>query len=149
MWPRVSRDEAPAGSRGISAFTRVLDAPWGGPQVRAVLVALPANIAHDLAALVLEHVRTFRALQGGLGILIAERRGLLVINLGGAGVLRPAASALRKVAHALERAGMVLRRRFLEQRARRDIVLWPAGAVRHQQPELKLRLRIRLSGARQ
>src|SRR5262245_15205614 len=97
---------------------------------------LEAEVGHDLSALVLDDDRAFRALEGGLGLFIAEGRGLLVIRLGGARILRPAASALRKCAHPLERAGMILRRCLLEQGARGDVVLRAADTVRHHQSEL-------------
>jgi len=45
---------------------------------------LEAKGGHDVAALVFDRVGTLGALEGGLGIFIAERRGFLVIRLGGA-----------------------------------------------------------------
>ena len=42
---------------------------------------LEAEIANKLAALVLDLVRTFHALEGGLGVFVAECSGFLVIGL--------------------------------------------------------------------
>ena len=53
---------------------------------------LEAKIGHDVSAFVFHHIRTFNALESGLGIFIAERRGSRVIGFGCAFVLRPAAS---------------------------------------------------------
>jgi hypothetical protein len=45
---------------------------------------LEAKIAHEVSAFVLDHVGTLQALQSSLGIVVTERRGLLVIRFGGA-----------------------------------------------------------------
>ena len=45
--------------------------------------ALKTKIGHDVSALVLDYIGATRALQRLLGFFIAERRGLLVIRLGG------------------------------------------------------------------
>src|SRR5579871_81222 len=98
----------------------------------------------DLAALVAQHIRTFQSLERGFGILVAERGGFLVIGLGGVLVLRATTAGLRKRAHPLERRGMSLRRRLLEQAARRDVIFWTADAVGHHGAELVLRFGIGL-----
>ena len=50
----------------------------GRPSLR-----LEAKVGHEVSALIFDHVATFRTLQSGLGVLIAERRGSLVIGFGG------------------------------------------------------------------
>src|ERR1700676_352199 len=45
---------------------------------------LEAKAGHEVSAFILDHVGTFRALESGLGIFVAERRGFLVIRLGSA-----------------------------------------------------------------
>ena len=102
---------------------------------------LEAEIANKLTALVLDHVRTFHALEGGLGVFVAECSGFLVIGFGGAGVLRPTAAGSRKFAHPLQCTGMTLRSGFFKQGARGNIILLSADAVGNQQAELILRLR--------
>src|SRR5262249_2152179 len=89
---------------------------------RFVVCSLETKIRDALSALVRHHVRAFRPLEGGLGGVIAERRSLFVVGLGGTRILWPTAAALCEGAHALQRAGMVLCRRLLEQRAGRSIV---------------------------
>src|SRR3977135_3250197 len=76
---------------------------------------LKAQIGYKLSALVLDCDRTIRALERGLGVFVAERRGLLVIGFGCARILRSAAPALGKGAHPLQCRGMTLRRRLFEQ----------------------------------
>src|SRR5262245_23508196 len=87
--------------------------------------ALKAKIGHDVAALVLDGPAALGALERVLGIVIAERCRSLVVGLGGGRVLWPAAPVLRKFAHSLQGAGMVLRGGLLEQGARCEIVLRP------------------------
>src|SRR5215467_122939 len=69
---------------------------------------LPAEIGDELALLVADLDRAIGALECGLGVLVAERCGALVVALGGGRVLRAPAPALRELAHPLERAGMIL-----------------------------------------
>lgn len=65
--------------------------------------ALEAQRGHRIAALVLDQEdRAFQPLERGLGLLVAERRGPLVIGLRGAGILRAAAATFRKRAYPLE-----------------------------------------------
>src|SRR5262249_27287156 len=104
-------------------------------------VTLETQIAHHIPALVLEHIGALQPLERGLGILVAECGGPFVIGFGGGLVLRAAAPDRRERAHALERAGVVLRGGLLEQRTRRGLVLRPAGPVGGHQAELILRLR--------
>ena len=54
---------------------------------------LKAKPRDDVAALVLDHRGAFQARERFLGVFVAERRGLLVIALGGFGALRAAAAA--------------------------------------------------------
>src|SRR5262245_5269683 len=91
---------------------------------------LKAKVGDEFSALVLDGVRTSRALKRFLGLLIAERGGLLVIRLGCARILRTAPPALRKCTHPLERARVILCGRPFEQPPRRDIVPRSAGALR-------------------
>src|SRR5581483_7673432 len=79
---------------------------------------LEAQGGDELALLVLDRVGTTQSLQRLLGVLVAERSRALVIGLRGVLILGTAAPLLREGAHPLKRAGMVLRRRLLEQRAR-------------------------------
>src|SRR5262249_16817494 len=123
-------------SEAISAFSRPRRDPWV-----ATYALLEAEIGHDVSAFIFDHVGTLRALERRLGVFIAERRGFLVIGFGGACILRPAAPALCKCAHALQGARMILRRRLFEQRARRDVILRSADALRDHQAELILRFR--------
>src|SRR5215813_1756328 len=58
------------------------------------------QIAHHVAALVLEHVRTLDAFERRLGLLVAQPSGLFVKSLGGGLVLRATAAARRELAHA-------------------------------------------------
>src|SRR6266478_817588 len=46
--------------------------------------ALPAKVGHELSTFILDHNGAFRALESGLGVFIAERRGFLVVRFGGA-----------------------------------------------------------------
>ena len=62
---------------------------------------LEANVAYDVSAFVLDHIGTFRALKGGLGVFVTERRGFFIIRLGGVCILRSTSSTLRKSAHSL------------------------------------------------
>src|SRR5262245_24721671 len=102
-------------------------------------------MGHDVSALVLEHDRTFSALERYIGLFISERCSFLLIGFGGACILRPAAPTLRKSAHPLQRSGVVLRGGLFEQRPRGNIVLGPADALRNHLSELILRLcRVRL-----
>src|SRR4051812_42851957 len=101
-----------------------------------------AQRGDELALLVLDRIGAAQPLQSLLGILVAERCGALVIGFRGVLVLGPAAAFLGEGAHPLQRTGMVLRRRLLEQRARRDVVPGAAGAFGEQQAELVLRLGI-------
>src|SRR5262245_66534787 len=102
-------------------------------------------MGYDVSALVLQHDRTFRALERGFGFFISEPRGLLVIDFGGACILRPAAPALCKRAHPLQCSGVILRGCLFEQRPRGTIVLSTAAALRNHPSEPILRLgRIRL-----
>src|SRR5215510_4913791 len=94
-------------------------------QCGAIGAKLEAQIADEISPLVADHPGTFQAFQGGLGLLVAEGCGLLVIDLGGGGILRSAAPALGKGAHALERPGVTLRGGLVEQRPRRRVVLRP------------------------
>src|ERR1700751_1207519 len=96
----------------------------------------PLKTSHDVAALILKYPRTFSALERGLGLFIAERSRAFVVSLGGARILWSPAPALRKRAHALQCAGMVLRGGLLEQAACGDIVLRAADAVCQHQSEL-------------
>src|SRR5262249_3798281 len=70
---------------------------------------LEAEVGHDVSAFIFDHVGTLRALERRLGVFIAERGGFLVIGFGGACILRSAAPALCKRAHALQGPGMILR----------------------------------------
>src|SRR5450755_1222852 len=74
--------------------------------------ALETKIADEISALVLDRVRAFHTLERLLGVFIAECRGPFVIGLGGAGILRSAASLLGERAHPLHCAGMILRGSF-------------------------------------
>src|SRR5258708_39953014 len=98
-----------------------------------------AKIGDKISALVLDHIRTFQVLQRLLGVFIAECRGALVIGFRGSAILWATAAFLRERTHAFERTGMILRRRLLEQAARRRVVLGPADAVGQHQTELILR----------
>src|SRR5262245_28609781 len=86
-------------------------------------ILLKAKVGDEFSVLVADRDRTAGAFERGLGLLVAKRGGLFVIGFGGVGILRPAAPALRKGAHPLQRAGVRLRRRPLKQRPRADIVL--------------------------
>src|SRR5262249_21694563 len=114
---------------------------YSGVECRLSKSALEAEIGHDVSAFIFDHVGTLRALERRLGVFIAERRGFLVIGFGGARILRSAAPALCKRAHALQGARMILRRRLFEQRARRNVILRSADALRDHQAELILRFR--------
>src|SRR6202000_2768397 len=107
------------------------------------------EICDDAAALVLDHIGAAHAFQRLFGGFIAERRGPLVIALGGVLVLRAAAPGLAKLAHLLERGGMVWRRCLLEQRAGASVVFFAAGALGEHHAELVLRFGVGLGGSRQ
>src|SRR5450756_3136082 len=97
--------------------------------MRTVVAALKTKIGDKISALVLDRVGTFDPLQRLLGVFVATRCGLFVIGLGGGGILRPAAAFLRERTHPLQRAGVILHGRLLEQDARTGIVLGPAGPL--------------------
>ena len=108
-----------------------------------------AQIRHHVAALVLDRVGTAEPLERFLRILIAKGGGPLIVGFGGVGILWSTASFLRECAHPLQRTGMILRRRLLEQRAGRSVVPGPAIAFGQHHAELVLRLGIGLGGLRQ
>src|SRR5207302_8175547 len=99
------------------------------PKRRSLRRRSEAQRGDELALLVLDRIGTAQALQRLLGVVVAECGGALVIGLRGVLVLRPAVAYLREGAHSLQRAGVVLRRRLLEQQACRDVVPCPAGAI--------------------
>src|SRR5215831_9661558 len=115
-------------------------------EARLFRYVLKAEIGDEIAALVLDREGTLDPLERRLGVLIAERRGPLVIGFGGILLLRTAAALDCEGPHPLERAGMILRGRLLKQRPRTDVVLLAAGAFRHHHAELVLRFRIGLGG---
>src|SRR5262245_21792682 len=125
-----SRSRERLGTRGIEGLCP--------PNVESKS-ALEAKRRYDVSAFIFDHVGTLRALERRLGVFVAQRGGLLVIGFGGAGILRSAAPTLCKRAHALQCAGMILRRRLFEQRPRRNVVLRSADALRNHQAELILR----------
>src|SRR5581483_9214081 len=98
------------GSRLRSAGTTPLLNPW---QRRKT-----SEAADDFSGLVFDPPSAIELLEDLPGVLVSECRGALVIALGGCGVPRAAAPVLRERSHPFQRAGMVLRRRLLEQRAR-------------------------------
>src|SRR5258708_16422460 len=81
-------------------------------------LCLEAEIGDKIPALVLDRERAVQALRRGLGVLVAERRGALVIGFRGVLVPGPSTALLRARAHPLQRARMILRRRLLEQHTR-------------------------------
>src|SRR6266478_8011283 len=90
---------------------------------------LKTKIGDEIPALVLDREGASQAFQRLPGVFIAECCGPLVIGFRSARILRPAAAFLGKRAHPLQRAGVILRRRLLEQTARADVVLGAAGTV--------------------
>ena len=98
-----------------------------------------AEIGYEISLLVGQHQRTVQAPQQGLGIVVAECRGALVVGFGRGFVGRPASPGLRKQAQPFQRGRVILRGGLFEQRTRGDIVLRSAGAVCFHQAELKLR----------
>src|ERR1700741_696218 len=110
---------------------------------------LEAQGRDEIAALVLDGVGTSQTLQRLLCLLVAERRGALVIGFCHVLVLWPTAARFRELAHLRERAGMVLRGRLLEQGACAGLVLRSPGTLGQHQAELILRLRIGLCRLRQ
>ena len=112
MCATPSRFRARQATRGIEAG------------IYLISFALEAEIGDDVPALILDDVGTLRALERSLGLFVAERRGFLVIDFGGACILRSAASVLGERAHPLQCPGMILRGRLFKQCTRRDVVLF-------------------------
>src|SRR5215472_8077171 len=110
---------------------------------------LEAEIADEIAALVLDCDRTVELLQCRLRLFIAEIGGALVVGFRRIAVFRSAAPFGCEHAHPLQRARMILRGRLLEQRAGAGLVPGTAGAVSEHQAELILRLRIGLGSLRE
>src|ERR1700737_1327487 len=104
------------------------------------------KVGDKIAALFPVQEGAFDPLQRFLGVFITECCGTPVIGFGGGRIFRPAAPFLGECAHPLQRGGMTLRRRLLEQGARAGIILGAAGTLRQHQTKLILRLRTGLGG---
>src|SRR5690242_17478860 len=74
--------------------------------------ASPAQIRHEIPALVLDRNRTIELLQRCLGLLVAEIGGALVIGLGSIAVFRTAAPLLREGAHLQQRTRTIFAAAF-------------------------------------
>src|SRR5260370_7683855 len=73
-------------------------------EVRFAILADPslqleAKVGHEVSAFVSDRVAAFRALERGLGSFIAERRGSLVIPLGGLSIPRAASPPFPQIPH--------------------------------------------------
>src|SRR5258706_602312 len=82
---------------------------------------LKAKIGDEISALVLDSEGASHAFQRLLGVFIAECRGPLVVGFRRGRILRPAAAFLGERAHPLQRAGVILPRRLLEESARAEM----------------------------
>ena len=102
---------------------------------------LKAKIGDEVPVFVSDPEAALRALECGLGVLIAELSGFLVVRLGGAFILGSAAPRLRKCTHLHHGPDMTLRGGLFKQCARRGIVLRAADTLRGHQSELILRFR--------